>query len=441
VSADPLVGTNARARTNDAASNIAFFAVAGTSLLLPLIVDLHGDDSFRLPKELAFRAGATGVLVAFVFALTRRKPLRIDGALLRRAPIALPLSAIVWTAISTLTSVHLAASVESLVTVIAGAAFFIGTYAAMRGEGLIALDIAFIPAIVNATLVILQEYGIWQPFTFPPAASGHMSSSALIGNPNDVGAYLVIPAIAAAVGTAATRGLRRALYSLVGLILLAGVIASGTRTAVITYAVALGLFAMRRSLRSVIIVAILLAAAAAATFSTSTHIGRSMRDLAAAAKAQRYDVLLSGRIPAFICAAEMWREHPITGLGPGTFKYAYMPTKIALRTTPAGKWFTSSVEFFGVAHNDHLQLLAEGGLPAYAIFLAALIILASPLRRGLRSEEVGAKRAFARELRLPLALSVLVLALAQFPLQIAAPRMVIFYFAALCMTWDPSHAT
>src|SRR5205807_5979172 len=89
VSAAPIVTKATVARTQDAASTIAFFAVAATSIVLPLIVDLHGDDSFRLPKELVFRGGAIAVILAFVFALTRRhNPLRINGALLGRAPIA-----------------------------------------------------------------------------------------------------------------------------------------------------------------------------------------------------------------------------------------------------------------------------------------------------------------------------------------------------------------
>src|SRR5437016_566375 len=92
VSAAPIVTGATEARTQDAASTIAFFAVAATSIVLPLIADLHGDDSFRLPKELVFRGGAIAVILAFVFALTRRhNPPRINGALLRRAPIAIPL--------------------------------------------------------------------------------------------------------------------------------------------------------------------------------------------------------------------------------------------------------------------------------------------------------------------------------------------------------------
>jgi O-antigen ligase len=442
VPAAPTVTSAPAARTQDAASTIAFFAVAATSIVLPLIVDLHGDDSFRLPKELAFRAGAIAVIVAFIFALTRRRnPLRINLALLRRAPIAIPLVAVLWTAITTLTSVNRAVSVDSLVTVICSAALFIGTYAVMRGERLIALDVALIPALVNAALVMLQEYKIWQPFAFPPEAAGHMSSSALIGNPNDVGAYLVVPAVAAAVGTVATRGLRRAMYSIIAVVLLAGLVASGTRTAVIAYGIALFVFAIRRSFRNAIIIAVLLLAAGLAALSPLTRLGRSVRSLITAAKERRYDILLSNRIPPFLCAIEMWREHPIAGGGPGTYKIRYMEVKETLRHTPQAKWLKGSVEFFGIAHNDHLQLLAEGGLSAEAIFLVGLVILVAPWLRRLDANAAGAERLFARELRLPLALTILVLPLAGFPLQIAAPRLVILYFSALCLSWDDHHAS
>src|SRR5205814_4733913 len=190
-------------------------------------------DSFRLPNELVFRAGAIAVMVAFVFAITRRGTGVLAGA--RRVPIAIPLIAVLWTAIATLTSVNRAVSLDAMITVTCGAALFLGTYAVMRGEGLIALDVALIPALINAVFVMLQEYKIWQPFTFPPQALEHLRSSALIGNPNDVGAYLAVPAVAAAVGTAATRGWRRAMYSITAVVLVAGLIASGTRTAVTAY--------------------------------------------------------------------------------------------------------------------------------------------------------------------------------------------------------------
>jgi O-antigen ligase len=424
------------ARTQDAASTMAFFAVAATSIVLPLIVDLHGDDSFRQPKELVFRAGAIAVIVAFIFALTRRhNPLRINLALLHRPPIAIPLMAVLWTAITTLTSVNRAVSLDSLITVVCSAALFIGTYAVMRGEGLIALDVALIPAVVNAVFVMLQEYKIWQPFTFPPQALGHMSSSALIGNPNDVGAYLVVPAVAAAVGTAAMRGVRRVLYSIVAIVLLAGLVSSGTRTAVIAYVVALVAFAAGQSLRNTIVIAVLLLGLGVVTFSVSTSFGRRARDLVTAMKARQYDVVLSNRIPAFLCAIAMWRDHPISGIGPGAYKNEYMQYKLSLRDTPTRKWLSDSTEFFATAHNDHLQLLAEGGVPAYGILLVALAVLSG--RFWQRDDTSGdERRSFAREMRFPLALTAFVLMLAQFPLQIAAPRMVILYFAALSLTWD-----
>ena len=427
----------AEARTQDAASTIAFFAVAATSIVLPLIVDLHGDDSFRLPKELVFRAGAIAVMVAFVFAITRRGTGVLAGA--RRVPIAIPLIAVLWTAIATLTSVNRAVSLDALITVTCSAALFLGTYAVMRGEGLIALDVALIPALINAVFVMLQEYKIWQPFTFPPQALEHLRSSALIGNPNDVGAYLAVPAVAAAVGTAATRGWRRAMYSITAVVLVAGLIASGTRTAVIAYVVALAAFAARQSLRNTIVIAALLLAVAGVTLSTSTSFGHRARDLVKAAKERRYDDLLTGRMPAFLVAIEMWKSHPLTGIGPGTYKNEYMPYKIALRDTPSRKWLNGSQEFFGSAHNDHLQLLAEGGVPALAIFLGGLAVLSGAFwRRDAATSDQ--RQSFARNLRFPLALTILIVALAQFPLQIAAPRMVMLYFAALCLTWSDDAA-
>ena len=58
---------------------------------------------------------------------------------------------------------------------------------------------------------------------------------------------------------------------------------------------------------------------------------------------------------------------------------------------------------------------------SYALFLAAIAVCAGRRRHTLRW---------------PLAAVLFVLTLAQFPLELAAPRLMLITLAALCMTWD-----
>src|SRR6202011_1743091 len=88
-------------------------------------------------------------------------------------------------------------------------------------------------------------------------------------------------------------------------------------------------------------------------------------------------------------------------------------------------------------HNDHLQIAAEEGLPGYALFLAAMgAALGAAWQRPPRKGEPQPLQAtFARTLLPSLVVTVAVLALAQFPLQIAAPRLMILTFTGLLTTW------
>jgi O-antigen ligase len=419
--------------------SIAFVVVAGTTLLLPLFVDLRAEDSFRMPKELVFRAAAIALLVVFAFGVTQRQRPRLGEGWRRHPEIALALAAVAWTALTTLTSTNRFVSLASLGTVAAGAVLFIGTLFVLEREDVIAFDVALAPAIVNAIIVVLQEYGIWQPFTFPAAAHGHMSSTALIGNPNDVGAYLVVPAVAAVTGATLVRGFRRVAYSAAAVLLFGGIVASGTRTAMTAFVAAVVAFAVLRRRRNALVVVILIAVVAGVAFFGTNRFATRSREWVHALQERRYDVVFSNRLPPYFAAADMWREHPITGVGPGVFKASYLPHRLAVERRYPRKWFAGWSEMFGETHNDHLQILAETGIVGYALFLGAIAWLAwpaIPFGRGAAVVREGFREVFAHELRIPLAAVILVVAVGQFPLQIAAPRAVFIYYAAMCFAWD-----
>jgi len=97
---------------------------------------------------------------------------------------------------------------------------------------------------------------------------------------------------------------------------------------------------------------------------------------------------------------------------------------------------------FGEVHNDHLQILAETGLPGYGLLLASVLTILGlenvfrTQTRKNRNEPELLKHALGRNLRLPIVVVFMLLALAQFPLQIAAPRFVFLTLGALSVGWD-----
>ena len=146
-----------------------------------------------------------------------------------------------------------------------------------------------------------------------------------------------------------------------------------------------------------------------------------------------YDRALSGRLGSFLATWQMFRDHPIVGVGPGAFAYEFFPYAIETQHRYGARL---QLDIGGVnfheAHNDHLQTLAETGLIGYALLLASFITVAivswSP-----RTEDKRA--AFAHSLGFPLIASFFVLALGQFPLHITAVLMNDLFLAALICGW------
>src|SRR5690606_34445213 len=73
----------------------------------------------------------------------------------------------------------------------------------------------------------------------------------------------------------------------------------------------------------------------------------------------------------WVGTAEMIRERPLLGYGPGTFEYAYPQHAI--------------VGFTRMAHQTPLQIAAEAGVPALLLALAAVAMIARRRIAGLRS--------------------------------------------------------
>jgi len=411
-------------------------------VLIPILYSGGALDAFRLPKEMAFRAEAIALALTGVFAATApRAPWREALAALPRREWILLAAIAIWSVVTTLTSTNRPLSEASLVTGACALAIYIATRLVAPRLQLAVLFVVFAGAFANAAVVTLQELRIWNPFVFPPDVVGHVRSVGLLGNPNDVGTLLAGPAIVALIAAVTVKSWWRLLFGAAAAILVTGIAMSQTRTAMIAFVVGTVVAMLLRPWRQAIAVAVLLLVFAAVALRPSTGIGGNFSRLAAAARQRDYPLLFSERVVPFLSAIEMIRADPITGVGPGCFKFHFMLTRLALETRYPPAWTRGWPMNFGETHNDHLQIAAETGLPGYVLFIAAIALLAIPSRR--RNGNAAARTAeqtVGRAIRAPLAATFFVLALAQFPLQIAAPRLMYLTLGALAISWDRDDA-
>ncbi|HEX3578158.1 MAG TPA: O-antigen ligase family protein [Thermoanaerobaculia bacterium] len=411
-------------------------------VLIPILYTGGALETFRLPKELMLRAEAIALALTAVFAATSPHSRWRDAlrTIPRREWFLIGAIA-VWCVVTTITSSNRALSEASLVTVAAALVVYISTRLIAPTLRIPMLFVVFAGAFANAIVVTLQELRIWNPFVFPPEIVGHGQSVGFLGNPNDVGTLLVGPAVVALVAAVTVRGWQRLLYGAAAIVLFGGVTMSQTRTAMIAFVagtiVAVLLRPWKQALAAAMLLIILVVVAFRPSFGVREHFSR----LVTAARQRDYPVLFSERAVPFLTAIEMLRANPVTGVGPGCFKYHFMLTRMALEKRYPASWTRGWPMNFGETHNDHLQVAAETGLPGYALLAGAMVLLAIPARRRRGPMEPRTtEQAVGHAIRAPLAATFFVVALAQFPLQTAAPRLMFLTLAAIAISWDQSDA-
>lgn len=415
------------------AAERAILIVLAAGLLLTAVIVSSGSDHFRLPKELVFRAEAIVLLALAVFWATAK---RRTWRLAPRPAYVIVMAVVAWAAITTTTSTNRPLSVESLITVIAASVIFIATCLAAQTATLAMIDVLMIGCVVNAIVVILQELKIWSPLPAYPGAGTHFGSVGLLGNPNDVGTYLAAPAVAAFAVAVTSVGRRRQIYVAIGVLLVGGIAASATRTAVVAVVAGLAVFGIVHSRRAAAIVLAGIAVLALVVALPFTTLGRNARTLASAAVHRNPEQLFSERLVPFLAAADMVRDHPLVGVGPGCFKYHFMPYRVGLFGRYPDSWTKGFPMNWGDVHNDQLQVAAETGLPGWALFVAAIVVLAW---RRKRREPATPQAALAQLLRWPLVVVVIIISLAQFPMELAATRLMLLTLCALSIGWDDDH--
>jgi O-antigen ligase len=406
------------------------FGLASVATIgIPFVISA-GRDGFRIGKEILFVAAGTavaGLMVAVALAIA--PPFR-KMWMHRRAEVVLTSAVVIWTAIAALFSVQQTLSFVTLAWVVAGAALFIAMLGGAIESRFAMLNVAILPAAVNALIAISQRAGWWSPVALDPNLPARIRTSGLVGNPNDLAAYLLLPLIASVAIAIVQQGKVRWIYAAISLVILAGVAASETVTA--TAALLAGLFAMafltsRRA--ALALAAAFLSGMAIASYLELPLVLRLFNVLDQAT-AGDFLAATSNRTQSWLIGWQMFLEHPLTGVGPGCYGLMYLAYKISL--SKAHPEFLASPENFGETHNDHLQTLAVSGLPGYFLLIGALLLLGSVT---FRTTADGLRGRFAKLFAFPSAIALAVLMFGQFPLELAAPLIVILYLSALALAW------
>jgi O-antigen ligase len=415
--------------------------LAGTALIaIPLFMSWHGYESFRIPKELLFRALA---LLALALFTTVAVAPRVREAVQRLGSEAwLGAAVIGWTAVSTLAAAHRANALESLGTVLLAAALFVAFLVVASRSELSIVYWTFLPAVANVALFLLQRLAHWSPFGVPTDVP-LLASTSFLGNANDLGMTLLLPVLAAysLVLADPKHGRRRfaIAFAVFGTI---GLVASESVASIGGFGVGVWLlFVLRgRSWKKALILTAAIVAGGAVAIAAVPRIRQKVMLVPWFLQHHRYNELLSGRLVPSLVAIEMLREHPVIGAGPGSFRAEYFDKKLlvdeeyhALMPQKMSHWGVERMTSFGEAHNEHLQIAGELGLPGYALFVALLVVLA---RRSLRPEQGGPRAAFARDFALPAVAAFAVSIFAQFPLRLAAPLTNALFFAAVITAWS-----
>ena len=400
-------------------------------VVIPCTVSIAGKDSFRDPKEYLLRAAAI-LAASLLVAIAIFDPARLRESLRKLRPqLTIAGAVLLWTAVTTLTSTNRRLSYSSLLYVACCAVLFIAVSIAFHDRALSAISVLLIPAVINTVVLILQEFRIWDMYPL----SEPSRRSALIGNPNDVGAYLLCGAIVAAAACFAGPG-RRLPHAIVAALLAGGIVMTQSVTAIVSYSAAIVVMGARLSWKSTGLVVAVVLLTFGVVVAADPPLRTRAESMRAALGAGDYNTLTSYRLTAFAAALQMLQRHPITGVGPGCYGSSYFEQKIAAEARhPVLHASGERVHNFGEAHSDLLQTGAVAGIPGLIILGISLVFIASISFRGIGTAS-NFQANFARICSLPLAVGVAVLMVAQFPLELAASSLSIVVGAALCTTWS-----
>lgn len=358
-----------------------------------LLVDPGAHASFEAPKRFVVLVGtALAAFAAFALPLKRRG-VRLSWRELpvpSRVALGAFALALGWAGISAVLSPRRAASVDSFRVVLLFAMLLPLGASRIAGRRKAILVGAFLGAAgVNAAISVLQSRGI-QPFRLQTFGTRN-EVGALAGN---VGYLALVVAFAAVLSLgfalATKRPIPRALAGVFLLLLLSALVVSRNLTAVL--AVATGGTVLAAALygrRALLPIAGILAALLLTVFlypPLATRAGEALR----LARQGEWDRLTTYRVGAWAAAAEMARERPLLGWGPGTYAAEFVPHRLEAEIRAQKRFVNPLVtSSYSEAHSDYLQGFAEAGIPGGLAVIVAAGTLVFALVRRRRSVPAG----------------------------------------------------
>jgi len=417
---------------------LTFVTLVGVAAV-PLVISYTGYDHFRLPKQLfLYTVAITTAAIAGIGVLLRR--LNVVDEARNMGPILWVASAgFCWLIVTGATSTNRALSMPAMVWVTSlMMLFFVLAFVVRHAPFSSVAAAILIPAVINSVVVVLQAFEVWNPWVFHPHEEPRMMKNALLGNPNDVAVYLVGPALFAFATAFYGRTLRW-WYGAVAVLLTAAIVLTETMTCIAAIVCGALLLFMRNGYRQrrTVIAAVILGAIVFAAASFFPPIRNRIDQAASAYEQNQWDQLARGRLMPLKAASKMFIDHPLTGVGPGAFKFQYLPYRIAVgyENPRLARERVSSAVNFGELHNDHMQILAETGIPGLVVSFAAFFLLLRISRRRV-PEPTETKARIAEVLALPFGVTLAFIMLAQFPWHLAAPACANIVIAACCFAWS-----
>jgi O-antigen ligase len=409
------------------------FVIIASVVAVGFFIVPTAKEGFRFPKDILIRAEGIMLIASWILLFLRGiKPAYRPAD----KPVALLVSAvIVWTGFTSLIAINRTLSAYAFAWTVTVAVILLSTYVVI-GERRRMSDIVplLVPALANAIIAISQATRIWSPVRLEGDTPSVMMVTALLGNPNDTGGFLVAPALVATALAIVSRRWRVA-WAAAAVVMFLGVVAARSTTATIACIAGLACIAITASThRWRTLLALVAVGVIAGTVLTAT--GRvSINDVRRLKQIDALNQLLTHRVPPFLAAWRIFLDHPLTGVGPGCWALLYFDYKIAVeRDHPL--LFHSGDASFAEVHNDHLEILAETGLPGYLLFIASLAFIGyhSFAKSG---DEKGASDTgrLARVLAFPAAAALAVLCLAHFPLQLASTTSSFVFVFATVVGW------
>jgi O-antigen ligase len=373
---------------------------------------LASAEATRDAKLAAQAAGALLVLLGLAFGSRAPEARATWSPFARRTALALAATLALFLASFASGLFHDRDPLDALPLVPALALLAWGATAGGESTARRALSILVGCGAVTGLLATVQRFaGLLRLPVEAPESRFH--ATALIGNPGDVGAALVIPALLAASSLA--RGQRR-VASVIALVACAfGLASAGTLAPLAAFAsgsVLIVAFDFRRRL----LPAVLAGAAALALLAGAGVASRVAEKLASGDIGK----LTTQRDIGILAALETIREHPFLGTGPGSFASDFVRARLAAEQRTGRRLVhQSSSAHFDNAHCDPVTVAAEAGVPAALALAAALGALLAGLFGAARREGLGPSGdRVPAETLLPALAAILVLALANFPIQI-----------------------